>query len=34
MLTSIERLSIEAFADMIARERVTTATVPNAFFTQ
>ncbi|KPN96586.1 non-ribosomal peptide synthetase [Lysinibacillus sp. ZYM-1] len=34
MLTSIERLSIEAFADMIAREQVTTATVPNAFFTQ
>lgn len=34
MLTSIERLSIEAFADMIDREQVTTATVPNAFFTQ
>ncbi len=34
MLTSVERLSIEAFADMIAREQVTTATVPNAFFTQ
>ncbi|MFJ7370576.1 amino acid adenylation domain-containing protein [Lysinibacillus sp. NPDC098008] len=34
MLTSEERLSIEAFADMIAREKVTTATVPNAFFTQ
>jgi len=34
MLTSIERLSIEAFAEMIAREQVTTATVPNAFFTQ
>ncbi|MFF5996607.1 amino acid adenylation domain-containing protein [Lysinibacillus sp. KU-BSD001] len=34
MLTSIERLSVEAFADMIGREQVTTATVPNAFFTQ
>lgn len=34
MLTSIERLSIEAFANMIAREKITTATVPNAFFTQ
>ncbi len=34
MLTTIERVSIEAFADMIKRERVTTATVPNAFFTQ
>ncbi|WP_336638370.1 amino acid adenylation domain-containing protein [Lysinibacillus fusiformis] len=34
MLASIERLSIEAFAEMIAREQVTTATVPNAFFTQ
>ncbi|QDQ01127.1 amino acid adenylation domain-containing protein [Lysinibacillus fusiformis] len=34
MLTSIERVSIEAFADMIERERVTAATIPNAFFTQ
>ncbi len=34
MLTSVERLSIEAFADMIGREQVTAATVPNAFFTQ
>ncbi len=34
MLTSIERLSIEAFANIIAREKITTATVPNAFFTQ
>ncbi len=34
MLTSIERVSIEAFADMIKRERVTAATIPNAFFTQ
>ncbi|KOS62277.1 amino acid adenylation domain-containing protein [Lysinibacillus agricola] len=34
MLTSIERISIDAFADMIEREQVTTATVPNAFFTQ
>ncbi|MGE7676268.1 amino acid adenylation domain-containing protein [Lysinibacillus sp. NPDC094403] len=34
MLTSVERISIEAFADMVAREQVTTATVPNAFFTQ
>ncbi|MFJ7732751.1 amino acid adenylation domain-containing protein [Lysinibacillus sp. NPDC097231] len=34
MLTSIERISVEAFADMIEREQVTTATVPNAFFTQ
>ncbi|MBQ0140131.1 MAG: amino acid adenylation domain-containing protein [Kurthia sp.] len=34
MLTSIERVSIEAFADMIKREKVTAATVPNAFFTQ
>lgn len=34
MLTSMERVSIETFADMIKRERVTAATVPNAFFTQ
>ena len=34
MLTSIERLSVEAFANMIARENITTATVPNTFFTQ
>lgn len=34
MLTSIERVSIEAFAEMIEREKVTTATIPNAFFTQ
>ncbi len=34
MLTGMERVSIEAFADMIERERVTAATVPNAFFTQ
>lgn len=34
MLTSVERLSIEAFAEMIGREQVTTATIPNAFFTQ
>ncbi|CAM5283811.1 Peptide synthetase OS=Lysinibacillus sphaericus OX=1421 GN=LS41612_02775 PE=3 SV=1 [Lysinibacillus sphaericus] len=34
MLTSMERISIEAFAEMIAREKVTTATIPNAFFTQ
>jgi len=34
LLTSIERISIEAFADMIEREQITTATVPNAFFTQ
>lgn len=34
MITSIERVSIEAFADMIEREKVTGATVPNAFFTQ
>ncbi|WP_342514302.1 amino acid adenylation domain-containing protein [Sporosarcina sp. FSL K6-1522] len=34
MLTSNERVSIEAFADMIRREGVTAATVPNAFFTQ
>ncbi len=34
MLTSLERVSIEAFADMIKREQVTAATVPNAFFTQ
>ncbi|MFJ7952877.1 amino acid adenylation domain-containing protein [Lysinibacillus sp. NPDC096418] len=34
MLTSIERVSIEAFADMIKREKITVATVPNAFFTQ
>lgn len=34
MLTSIERVSIEAFADRIKREKVTAATVPNAFFTQ
>ncbi|MEK8199877.1 non-ribosomal peptide synthetase family protein [Lysinibacillus sp. FSL M8-0134] len=34
MLTSVERLSIEAFAEMISREQVTTATIPNAFFTQ
>lgn len=34
MLTSMERVSVETFADMIKRERVTAATVPNAFFTQ
>uniref|UniRef100_UPI0020C08CB5 hypothetical protein n=1 Tax=Lysinibacillus sp. D4B2_S17 TaxID=2941225 RepID=UPI0020C08CB5 len=32
--TSVERLSFEAFAEMIGREQVTTATIPNAFFTQ
>lgn len=34
MLTSIERVSIEAFAEMIKREKITSATVPNAFFNQ
>ena len=34
MLTGIERVSIEAFANRIEREQVTAATVPNAFFTQ
>lgn len=34
MLTSIERVSIEAFAEMIRREKITSATVPNAFFNQ
>ncbi|GLC90226.1 non-ribosomal peptide synthetase family protein [Lysinibacillus piscis] len=34
LLTSIERISVEAFADRISLEHITTATVPNAFFTQ
>ena len=34
MLTSIERVSIEAFAEMVGREKITSVTLPNAFFNQ
>lgn len=34
MLNKIERVSIEAFAELIGREQITSVTLPNAFFNQ